>query len=1113
MEFRAIWANARYEIISLLRSWFFRIFAGGAMAYFIGMNIIMFSGAVPVSRMFAGPPSGIPYANMMMLNVAQTAIIIFMASDFIKRDRKFNTSEVFYIRSMTNGAYVTGKALGIFILFAVLDLIILVIVASIQLLSGHSTFNPLTFVLYPVLICFPSFVFMIGLSFLLMQLIRNQAVVVLVLLGYYAAVLFYLYDKLNSIFDLIAIKLPLIYSDFTGFADLPVILMQRGLYFILGIIFLLIAILIFRRLPQSALLKNSLSVLTIILTAAAFILGREYLLSFSKISELRSQMTTLNRQYKDHPFITLLDCKIELKHQGEVLEGETGYHFVNRSGIVLDTLYFSINPGLIVRDARVGQDELQFVQTSHLIAIALATPLKNGEKDSISIGYEGSIEDGVSYPKIGEDEQQTSFSIWLYKSPRKDAFLSDKYVLLPPGSLWYPRPGLPAGAGFPDRQNTSFCEYDLDVSTGHDLLALSQGRQEKIAPGHYRFRTEHPLSGISLIMGLYQVDSIRVGQIEYRLYRLPGHDYYQSFFTQIGDTLGAIINQEMQSYEVRLGLPYPFKRLSLVEVPVQYYVNHHSWTVTEDVVQPEQVWIQENAASLASADFHQMKNSMSHRLDRSNQTLSQRETQISMLKTFLNTTFFGEEMRGMRFGGPRAEYQPDYNLFGNFYSYVVNINAKKWPILNSALEAFLYDRVTANEDNRPRWFVEGLTPAEEVSQELLKQSLSDYLSNGENMELLPGMIEQKGAFLIKLLQNELGRENFNRNLDNLISASRFSSISFDTFTTKIGLPPGFDIERYLSTWYTGTVLPAYLVDQVDVYKVYDRDRIRTQVLISLTNTSPTTGLIEVSFQYNRRGMGFGMGAPDEEEPPRMYRLSAGGTERIGILLDEEPRALNINFLIARNLPLVYTRRFEKVELEVKKSPFEGAETLARGPGMSLPNEIIIDNDSKGFEVFNPPFNSILKRIIQGGGDEELTTYDRFQFWNPPHQWRLIKNASFYGTYVHSAYYIRSGSGNKYVTWSAQIPADGIYDIYTYIFSQEDFMRGRGNRQRDMFQDFSYTIQYIGGEETVHLSVDSAPEGWNFLGSWYFSAGTATVTLSDESAGRVVIADAIKWIKN
>ena len=118
MEFRAIWANARYEIISLLRSWFFRIFAGGAMAYFIGMNIIMFSGAVPVSRMFAGPPSGIPYANMMMLNVAQTAIIIFMASDFIKRDRKFNTSEVFYIRSMTNGAYVTGKALGIFILFA-----------------------------------------------------------------------------------------------------------------------------------------------------------------------------------------------------------------------------------------------------------------------------------------------------------------------------------------------------------------------------------------------------------------------------------------------------------------------------------------------------------------------------------------------------------------------------------------------------------------------------------------------------------------------------------------------------------------------------------------------------------------------------------------------------------------------------------------------------------------------------------------------------------------------------------------------------------------------------------------------------------------------------------
>jgi hypothetical protein len=1113
MELRVIWANARYEIISLLRSWFFRIFAGGAVAYFIAMNIIMFSGVVPVGRIFTGPPSGVPYANMMMLNVAQTAIIIFMASDFIKRDRKFNTSEVFYIRSMTNGAYVAGKALGIFILFAALDLLILVIVAVIQLLSGQSAINPLTYVLYPVLICFPSFVFMIGLSFLLMQLIRNQAVVVLLLLGYYAAILFYLYDKLYGIFDLITIKIPLIYSDFTGFADLQVILMQRGFYFAIGAVFLLTAIFTFKRLPQSVFLRNFLFVLVMIFTAAAFVLGREYLLSFSQVSELRSHMIAINRHYADHPFITPVDCKIEFEHHGTRLAGQAFYHYVNHAGTTLDTLFFSINPGLRVSEVRAGQRRLQFMQTEHLVAIVRTTPLKTGEMDSLAIRYEGSISNHGSYPEIAEEEQKNDFSIWLYKSPGIHAFLSDNFVLLPPGSLWYPRPGLPPGAGFPGRQNTDFCEYKLDIRTDHNLMAISQGRQEKIAPGQYRFRPEQPLSGISLILGPYQVDSISVEQVEYRLYRLPGHDYYRSYFTGIGDTLGAIIHQGMQSYEVRLGLPYPFKRLSLVEVPVQYHVYHTPWTVTEDVVQPEQVWIQENAASVSGADFNILKKSMDRRLDRANQSLSERETQISMLKTFLNTTFFGEALRGMRFGGPRAEYQPDYNLFGNFYTFVVNLHAAKWPILNAALEAFLYDRVSASQDDRPMWFVEGLTPAEEISQELLKQSLSDYLTTRENKALLPGMIEQKGAFLIKLLQNEVGRENFNHNLANLIGTSRFRSISFDTFTTKIGLPPGFDIEKYLRTWYTGKVLPAYLVDQVNVYKVYDRDRIRTQVLMSLTNTSPTTGLMEVSFQYNRRGMGFGMGAPDEEEPPRIYRLDASATNRIGILLDEEPRALNINFLIAKNLPLVYTRRFDKVELEEHKAPFEGEEILDNYAGQSLPNEIIIDNDSKGFEVFNPPFNSLLKRLIQGSGEEETTTYDRFQFWSPPHQWRLIKNASFYGTYVHSAYYIRAGSGNKYVTWSAEIPTEGIYDIYTYSFSQEEFMRGRGNQQRDTFHDFLYTVQYTGGKETVRFSADSAPEGWNFLGSWYLSKGTATVTLSDESTGRVVIADAIKWIKN
>ena len=60
-------------------------------------------------RIFRGISAAVPYANMVMLNVVQIGIIIFLASDFFKRDRKLNTSEVYYIRSMTNATYLSGK--------------------------------------------------------------------------------------------------------------------------------------------------------------------------------------------------------------------------------------------------------------------------------------------------------------------------------------------------------------------------------------------------------------------------------------------------------------------------------------------------------------------------------------------------------------------------------------------------------------------------------------------------------------------------------------------------------------------------------------------------------------------------------------------------------------------------------------------------------------------------------------------------------------------------------------------------------------------------------------------------------------------------------------------
>ena len=62
------------------------------------------------------------------------------------------------------------------------------------------------------------------------------------------------------------------------------------------------------------------------------------------------------------------------------------------------------------------------------------------------------------------------------------------------------------------------------------------------------------------------------------------------------------------------------------------------------------------------------------------------------------------------------------------------------------------------------------------------------------------------------------------------------------------------------------------------------------------------------------------------------------------------------------------------------------------------------------------------------------------------------------------------------------------------------------------QDLHYTVSHDDGNEEVTVDFTNADHGWNHLGSYYLSPDSATVTLSNQSDGRTVRGDAIKWVK-
>jgi hypothetical protein len=255
---------ALYEAKTLRRSWFFRLFSIGALAMLSLMNFWFFSPFGNERWMIISISSSVPYFNLYLLNIGQSIIVIFLAADFMKKDKKLDTTDVLYTRSISNLEYVIGKTWGILRLFLGLNLVILIIGLLMNIISKSMSIDLLAYFCYLLLITVPSIVFSVGFAFLLMSVIRNQAITFLILLGIAGLDIFYLWFRIGYLFDYMAFGIPMFKSSLIGFDNLGIIVNQRLLYLFLGIALVLATALLFNRLPQSK-LHRMLSVMLLIL--------------------------------------------------------------------------------------------------------------------------------------------------------------------------------------------------------------------------------------------------------------------------------------------------------------------------------------------------------------------------------------------------------------------------------------------------------------------------------------------------------------------------------------------------------------------------------------------------------------------------------------------------------------------------------------------------------------------------------------------------------------------------------------------------------------------------------------------------------------------------------
>ena len=325
------------------------------------------------------------------------------------------------------------------------------------------------------------------------------------------------------------------------------------------------------------------------------------------------------------------------------------------------------------------------------------------------------------------------------------------------------------------------------------------------------------------------------------------------------------------------------------------------------------------------------------------------------------------------------------------------------------------------------------------------------------------------------------------------------------------------------------------------YEITEGDNTVYQLFFTISNNGKSDGVVNVNIRSGGRGGmggrgGFGMGggAPQQtyvlagrdESSDMLLFIPASSAQRFAFVMDNQARMMTVNTMISNNLPSSIMYPFPDVEKRTMEA-VEGTFAAELVTTLTMPHEFIVDNEDPGFSVHEEGSSNRLSKILGIDIKDAEFKYQSMNFWRPPMSWTPITNSGFYGDFIRSAHYTRSGEGERYVEWEIELAEPGYYDVAVYLddmIARMGRFRGRGGDRgpgggpggsggsEDIKDVYHYIVSHDEGDDEVSKALSNIEDGWNMLGSFYFSAGKAKVRLTNENTGKLVVADAVRWMK-
>lgn len=1135
----SILSIAQYETKTLMRSWFFRIFALLSLIILFFYNFFAFANTSSASWSNHAIASAIPYANIFMLNIVQAIISVFLSSDFLQKDKKLDTAEVIFVRPVSNAEYILGKTFGILWVFLILNVAVLAMALVFNYITVETPIVTLSYFLYPILLSLPSLIFILGLSFLVMMLFKNQALTYVLVFGFVFVSMFFLQDKVYNLFDYLGLSLPMVYSDFVGFSNEKVLLFHRLTYFLIGAGFISLTIRLLSRLPNSSAFVNGISVLSGILILAGCYTGYRYYSYFSNLKTERTELLKSNNKYFVRNDVTVVSEQIQFNHVGHKMQAMVDMEIQNLTDEAMDTLVFSLNPGLKIESITENDKALKFKCEGAVVLVFIDQSFESNATTNLQWLYKGSINESVVALDTWWENYIRPKSIEMIKMEKRSAFLTPNYVMLTPAVLWYPISGVGYNAKNHLNRNINFTRFNLEVNCAKGLTAISQGSVE-VEDQIWKFTPDNPLSGLSLIIGDYEQTSLTVESVTYNLMYLKGHDFFSNYFENLKDTLPTIISTTKADFERQLDLYYPFKRFSLVEVPCQFHSFKQQLSDGFESAQPEMVFINEKGIGLSGTDFAKAMKYESDRNRKSDNTRTPAEIETGLFLRFVNGTLFNGIPKAsgtMRRSGGRSDSRSTFkgvaynenpnSVFPLYYNHMAGFHSNDAPYFNRIVEAYL------KEGFQPSFretMGGGMTDEERANQALQTKSMGEILNDEKIRNLYGAVIKQKGNYLISLIQNKVGLADFNNFLYFYIEDHSYQNLTFQDFKKTLMDSLEFDLEPYLDQWMNSKSVASYLINDIKLLETRDDYGPVYLIKFKATNYADASGILYANMRLSGSG-GFASGSSNSEE--RIFTFEPNETKDIQIMLYEQPRMLVLNTMISSNVPGTFMEFFRKAD-RIKVVPEEYEKSSHYPVTIKGANEIIVDNEDPGFTLSSERKVSKLKTFIERNKEVEEVKYrsiDRY----PPSNWTAVSHTAFYGKFIRSAYYARNGSGDMSAKWTTKLPSSGTYEVYTYIPMMAMMERGRGSSQgggrssggsggggQERGQDgpsfgdkgyvYNYKVTTADGMKELPFKLENIENGWNKIGTYYMNADSVSVELSNNISGRRVFADAIKWVK-